>query len=92
MQWENDKRQCLRLYLLRVHTRDKSIITETLSSLIFIPVPNEKNSEYAFRKKKSSRKEGAGTAVGVGTDGKGASSKIAEGLSRCHEFAVRHFQ
>lgn len=64
-----------------MYTRDKSIITETLSSVIFIPVPNEKNREYVFRKKKSSRKEGAGIAVGVGTDGKGASSKEVEGFS-----------
>lgn len=68
-------------YIYSVYTHDKSIITETLSSLIFIPVPNEKNREYAFRKKKSSRKEGARIAVGVGTDGKGASSKKVGGFS-----------
>lgn len=67
------------VHIYSVYTHDKSIITETLSSLIFIPVPNEKNREYASRKKKGSRKEGAGIAVGVGTDGKGA--RKVEGFS-----------
>lgn len=46
------------LYIYSVYTRDKSTITETQCSLIFITVLNERNSEFTFReKKKRSREE-----------------------------------
>lgn len=52
------------VYIYSVYTRDKRTITEARSSLIFIPVLNEKNSEFTLREKKKRSREGEQSSSG----------------------------
>lgn len=58
------------VYIYSVYTRDKRTITEARSSLIFIPVLNEKNSEFTLREKKKRSREGERAEQQWGQGGK----------------------
>lgn len=58
-----------------MYTHDKDIITQSLSATIFICVPNDKNRIHVQEGEGKSWDEEQKQPGGVGTDGKGASSK-----------------